>query len=546
MLFALGSAVYPDPLNMTGSILFSDAAAQNLTLRSPVAMQDAAADVLRLVFPMSLLALGPVLFLIPAASIVVRYRRARGLERQQIKWLTYATALVALTWAVATTGLFGTWALAVVMLASGGVPVAAGIAIVKYRLHDIDLLIHRTLVYGALTAGIVAVYVVVVGALGAVFQTRGNLAISLLATGVVAVLFQPLREWLQRGVNHLLYGQRDEPYAVLSRLGQRLEATLAPEAVLPTIVETVREALKLPYTAIALRQGDRLVPAAASGEASGEVLHLPLAYPHESVGELQLGLRGPGEAWSPADRRLLDDLARQAGVAAHAVQLTAELQRSRERLVSAREEERRRLRRDLHDELAPTLAALALSAATARDRTQSDPATTALLAELYSGLRGAVGDIRRLVYELRPPALDELGLVTAIRERAAAYNGSRQTQVDNLQVTIEAPEHLPPLPAAVEVAAYRLVQEALMNVARHAQAHSCTIRLALTNGLQVEVADDGVGLPANYRAGVGLRSMRERALELGGRCTIECRNGTGTCVEAWLPVITEEVDARSK
>jgi signal transduction histidine kinase len=255
---------------------------------------------------------------------------------------------------------------------------------------------------------------------------------------LVAVLFQPLRERLQRGVNHLLYGQRDEPYAVLSRLGQRLEATLAPEAVLPSIVETVREALKPPYAALGLRQNDKLEPAAASGEPGGEMLRLPLIYQHEHVGELHLGPRSPGETFSPADRRLLEDVARQAGVAAHAVRLTAELQRSRERLVSAREEERRRLRRDLHDELAPTLAALGLTAATARDRSKEDPTTAALLDELYAGLRGAVGEIRRLVYELRPPALDELGLVAALRERAAQYNDSHMADTQSLQVTVEA------------------------------------------------------------------------------------------------------------
>ncbi len=337
-----------------------------------------------------------------------------------------------------------------------------------------------------------AVYVVVVGTLGALLQTSGNLGISLLATGLVAVLFQPLRERLQRGVNHLLYGQRDEPYAVLSRLGQRLEATLAPEAVLPSIVETVREALNVPYAALGLRQVDGLIPAAATGEARGEVLRLPLVYQHERVGEL-----------------------------------------------------RRRLRRDLHDELAPTLAALALTAATARERTTSDPSTTALLDDLYAGLRGAVGDIRRLVYELRPPALDELGLVAALRERAAQYTGSRELGAERLQVIVEAPERLPPLPAAVEVAAYRIVQEALMNVARHAKAHTCMIRLVLEDGLRVEVSDDGVGLPTEYRAGVGLGSMRERALELGGTCAVERVNGAGTRVQAWLPVITEEADARS-
>ena len=221
------------------------------------------------------------------------------------------------------------------------------------------------------------------------------------------------------------------------------------------------------------------------------------------------------------------------------MQLTAELQRSRERLVNAREEERRRLRRDLHDELAPTLAALALTAATAHDRTASDATTAALLGELTAGLRGAIGDIPPPGVRAAPPALDELGLVGAIRERAVQLTDAQQ---NGLRVLIKAPERLPVLPAAVDVAAYRIVQEALMNVARHADAHTCTVHLAMDDGLQVAVTDDGVGLPDAYRAGVGLRSMCERALELGGRCTIERLAVAGTRVQAWLPVRKGDVD----
>jgi signal transduction histidine kinase len=192
--------------------------------------------------------------------------------------------------------------------------------------------------------------------------------------------------------------------------------------------------------------------------------------------------------------------------------------------------------------LAPTLAALALHAATARDRTREDPTTSALVRDLHAGLRAAVGEVRRIVYGLRPPALDELGLVAAIGQRAAAFSNPGQQGATGLRVQVEAPDHLPPLPAAVEVAAYRIVQEALMNVARHAQARTCTIRLALDAGLLVEVTDDGLGLKDAYQAGVGLRSMRERATELGGRCLIEGRNGAGTRVMAWLPVGKEGVD----
>jgi hypothetical protein len=207
------------------------------------------------------------------------------------------------------------------------IPISIGIALLRYRLWDIDLLINRTLVYGLLTASIVALYVLVVVGLGTVLQAQGNLGISLLATGLVAVLFQPLRTRLQRAVNRLMYGDRDEPYRVLSRLGQRLEATLAPEAVLPTIVETVAQALKLPYAAITLKRGEEFLPAASYGSAGEELVRFSLVYHSEQVGELLLAPRAPGERFTPADRTLLEDLARQAGIAVHAVRLTADLKR---------------------------------------------------------------------------------------------------------------------------------------------------------------------------------------------------------------------------
>jgi signal transduction histidine kinase len=371
----------------------------------------------------------------------------------------------------------------------------------------------------------------------------------------VAVLFAPLRERLQRAVNHLIYGERDDPYAALARLGQRLDSTLAPEALLPTVVETVRDALRLPFVALALTGGAVDTPAAAAGEPTATSLTLPVTYRGEQVGQLYLAPRAPREPWSPADRRLLADLAHQAGVAVQSLRLTRDLQqalrdvqRSRERLVLAREEERRRLRRDLHDELAPTLAALALTAGTACDLLATDAATaTRLVAQLHVALRAAAGEVRHLVYELRPPTLDELGLLAAIRERAVQVSGSGATDGADghwLRVLVEAPEALPALPAAVEVAVYRIVQEALMNVVKHAQAHTCRIQLAprpaaLPTALEVQVVDDGVGLPAGQRRGVGLGSMRERAAELGGTCTIESIPSGGTQVLARLPILRE-------
>jgi signal transduction histidine kinase len=209
----------------------------------------------------------------------------------------------------------------------------------------------------------------------------------------------------------------------------------------------------------------------------------------------------------------------------------AELKGAREQLVLAREEERRRLRRDLHDDLAPTLAGLAITAGTIQTLIPTNPAKAAdLVREQQSAIREAVSNIRRLVYDLRPPTLDELGLLAAVHERAAQYS------TPELAIRVEAPAALPALPAAVEVAVYRIVQEALMNVLKHAQARNCSVRLTLADTLVVEIMDDGKGVANDHSAGVGLRSMRERAAELGGMCTIERLATHGTRLIVNLPL----------
>jgi signal transduction histidine kinase len=474
-------------------------------------------------------------------SLFVRFRRAGGDERQQIKWFASAAALT-LVWLIVFGQSLRGLPEAIVALQSllvlQTIPVATGIAILRYRLYDIDLLINRTLVYGALSVIVVALYVLVVASLGQLLQLQGSLFASLLATGLVAVLFAPLRDRLQRAVNRLMYGQRDDPYMVLSGLGERLETTLAPNAVLPTIVESVSQALKLPYAAITLKrnaEGESVKVAEYGKKSVGEPLIVPLSYQQETVGELILSPRSPGESFSNSDLKLLGDLAHQVGVAAHGVRLTADLQRSRERLVTAREEERKRLRRDLHDGVGPQLAALILKLETAHNLLSHDPKTAALMVELSEGARATVSDVRRSVHALRPPALDELGLVAALREGAAHYSQN------GLHISVEAPESLPPLPAAVEVATYHIAQEAMTNVVRHAEASNCSIRITLDEEagvLHLEVEDDGRGVGEDHKAGVGTHSMRERAEELGGRCTIEALPLRGTLVSAQLPCWT--------
>jgi signal transduction histidine kinase len=481
------------------------------------------------------------------ASIVVRYRNSAGIERAQLKWLAFAGVIVIvgnilawIPWAIWPQNPAAMEVGIIIQSATIiNIVIATGIAILRYRLWDIDIVINRTLVYGSLTALIVGLYVLIVGSAGTVLQTGGSLPISLFATGIVAASFQPMRERLQRGVNRLMFGERDDPYAVLGRLSQRLEVVVAAQSVLPTIVETVAEALKLPYTAIALKEGENFKTAAEYARAStserkptGEMEILPLVYQLETIGQMILAPRAPGEPFSQTDRRLLETIARQAGIAAYNVRLTQDLQRSRERLVTTREEERRRLRRDLHDGLGPALASMSFKLDAVHNLADRDPAGVKKLAvELKAQMQEALTDIRRIAYDLRPPALDELGLVGALKEHITAYN-----QGGNLQFALEAPQNIPPLRAAVEVAAYRITMEAMTNVARHANARHCQVQLSVGHRLCLEIDDDGCGIPAGVRAGVGMASMRERAEELGGTCSIAAIPSGGTCVTVHLPV----------
>ena len=483
-----------------------------------------------------------------AAQVYRTLRVSTPVQRQQTKW--FVSGLVVAVFMLGSTAFidFSTWStthpglpglldklaeMTLVRIAFLIIPLALGISILRHRLWDIDLIISRTLIWGLLSAIVVGLYALVVGAFGALFQSRGAFLPSVLATGLIALLFHPLRRRVQRGVNRLMYGERDEPYAVLSRLGSRLEATLAPGALLPTIVETVAQALRLPYVAITLKQDGDFQVAASSGKVTPQPLVLPLSYRGEIIGQLRCGLRSGGPPFNAQEQRLLQDIARQAGVALHAQRLAADVQRARERLVIAREEERRRIRRDLHDGLGPALASQTLKLGSARALLQQDPAAAAiLLQQLETESAAALKDIRRLVYNLRPPALDELGLLRALEQSAPHRPG--------LDIAFSLPPSLPQLSAAAEVAVYRIVQEALANVVRHAQASNAGVRVESNGELVLTITDDGKGLPPDVRAGVGLNSMRERAEELGGAFDIISVPGSGATIEVHLPLRGEE------
>jgi signal transduction histidine kinase len=489
------------------------------------------------------------------ASQIYRYRRVSDfVEKQQTKWVVYGLTICVggymlirgISFMIADprgSGLpimIGLSMLAIFFILL--LPLSITIAVLRYRLWDINPIINRTLVYGALSASTIAFYVLAVSLFSNYFQqSRANFILSFLATGVIALLFEPLRERLQRAVNRLMYGERDDPATLLARLSQRIDSAIAPDSVLPTIVETLTQTLRLPYAAISLYEKDgdpRII--SSLGLPPSELIHLPLTYQTERVGELTLAPRAEGESFSSADMNLLNIIAQQAGVAGHTVQLTdelrqlnADLQQSRERLVTAQEEERRRLRRDLHDGVGPTLASLSQRLDSAADYVKTDPEKSVqLLRDLKGQVKGTVAEIRRLVYALRPPVLDEFGLVSAIQEHVAPYTGP-----NGLQVTFDVTKPMPPLPAAVEVAAYRIALEAFTNAVNHAVASTCHIEIKVEDHLLLlEVSDNGQGLPSGARLGVGSSSMRERAAELGGECLIETIPTGGTRVTARLPI----------
>ncbi|GAA0803603.1 sensor histidine kinase [Spirilliplanes yamanashiensis] len=468
--------------------------------------------------------LTPLVVLLAVAALVVRFRRAGAAQRRQIAWFGYAVALTA------AVSFAGPWQLRLAVAVA--VPVAVGVAVTRHRLYDIDALVSRTLLGVVVLAVLALVYAAAAGWAGALV-TGGSRVPGFLAAVAVALVFAPVRDRARRAVNRLLFGARADPYRLLTGIADRLQGAPAPAAALRVLAAETAAGLRLPGVAVDVVGADgRTVSAAAGSPVGPDGVRLPLVWLGETIGELRAAPRRGTDRLDLADDAVLRELARQGAAVAYAVRLAAELQHSRERLVGAREEERRRLRRDLHDGLGPQLSAVVMTldaAAAVAGRGHAERAA-GLVAQARDQAGAAVQDVRRVVRGLRPPALDELGLVDAIRTTgpAAAPGGPA--------VTVEA-DALPELPAAVEVAAYHVVQEAVTNAVRHAAPGAVTVRLTGAAGeLLVEVTDDGAGLPADRADGVGLRSLRDRAAELGGELTVGPAPGGGTRVAARLPL----------
>ena len=469
---------------------------------------------------------------VPLVVVAARYRRAAGERRLQLRWLLWAGVVDGLVM-LATQVVPGDLSSLALGLAIGLTGAAVTIGLLRPRLVDIDRLLGGTLVYGGLAVGVVLVDLTVLAGAGALLGDRsGERDATLITLLLVACLYVPLRALLWRFVRRWVLGEREDPYRVVSGLAERLERTDGAEEQLLAITGAVAEAFRSPYVGVEVESGggERLV--AEHGTRPEAVQALPITYRGEKVGRLLLPRYGVRAQLVTRDERLLADVVRQAAAAARLSSLAAQLQAGREQLVAAREEERRRLRRDLHDGMGPSLGAVVLRIDTARNLVGTDPEEAdRLLRSARTDVAAALADVRRLVHDLRPPALDDLGLAGAVRQQAERLLAPR------VSPEVVVGPGADDLPAAVEVAAYRIASEALANVAKHASARSCRVELAREDGgaLVVTVADDGRGIAAGAPAGVGLVSLRERAAELGGWCTVECPATGGTVVRAVLP-----------
>lgn len=458
-------------------------------------------------------------------AMVRRWRRGGDLERQQVLIFAIAFALPLVLMPLVATPWVEPWMFALVM---APLPVAVAVALLQRRLLDVQIAVNRSVTYVGLSVALAGIYALVVGGVGAMLVDRGTPWLPWAAAGVVAVAFAPVRDSLQRAANRLTYGRWSAPAEVLAETGRRLADAADGPALLRTLTDELVDGLRLDHVEILDSTGRALAGSGVPGTDTHEVALT--AYGSE-VGTLHWS----GRTLREHEGRLLDDVARQVGGVVHTAGLVEDLRAAQERLVAAREHERRRLRQDLHDGLGPSLAGLGFQVDTISNLVRSGDPVDDRLDRLQSGLRETVAEVRRIVDGLRPAALDDLGLFVAVAELGHELVGAA-----GLDLTLDLPGHRPVLPAAVEVVAYRVAQEAMTNVVRHAGATSCHVAATLSRDvLALDVSDDGGGAsqsaPSGRGRGIGLRSMSERADEIGGRVEVSTL-ARGTLVSLRLPL----------
>ena len=513
-----------------------------------------------------------LVFVLLVASVVVRFRRSRDVERSQLRWFAYAAGtaigllILAFLGGVFPSGIAANadnvaW-LAGVFGVVALIPAAIGLAIMRHGLYDIDVFVSRTIVYGSLAVFITAVYVGIAVGIGTLVGSGGkpNLGLSILATAIVAVGFQPVRERVQRVANRLVYGKRATPYEVLSQFSEHVAESYASDEVLPRMARVLAEGTAAELAEVWLRSGESLRRAAAfpmdsavpgpvqlDGAAAPRIPDADRAVEVRHQGELLGALtvtKRRGESLTPIEIKLMDDLAHQAGLVLKNVGLTADLQArledlraSRQRLVAAQDSERRRLERNLHDGAQQHLVAIKVKLGLVEMLLTRDPLKArATIGDLKGDADAALETLRDLARGIYPPLLADSGLTAALRSQAGKAT---------LPVHVDA-DGVGRYPQETEAALYFCTLEALQNVQKYAQASTATVRLrAEGERLVIEVADDGCGFDVRTTTrGAGLTNMEDRLDALGGTLHIESRPGVGTTLRATVPVTSAAPVAR--
>ena len=537
---AITSAFWSISFALSGGSDYTNA--NNEHVRNPFAPASLApaVDVVRIVLSFVMIGLAAA----TVASLVIRYRRSHGDEREQIRWLMLAGGVTVFWFLLPLNHGTGGWADSVQGFVLTLIPIAIGVAILKYHLYDIDLVLRKTLVFGVLAVFITLVYVAIVVGVGTAVGSSGNPVLSGIAAAIVALAFQPVRRWGQRLANRLVYGKRATPYEILSEFSSRLGEAYDPEDVLPRMARILADGTGSKRADVWLHVDRKLRVAASwpvTNEPTDEIPAEPLApgfvpvrHRDELLGALSVQ-KAPGESLTSNESKLVDDLAAQAGLVLRNVALTEqlrmrleELHASRQRLVGAQDEERRKLERNIHDGAQQQLVALAVKQRmTASLIGKDDERASAMLAQLQIETNAALNDLRDLARGIYPPLLADRGLAAALEAQARKAA---------LPVTVDA-DGIGRFPQDIEATVYFCTLEALNNVAKYAGATRATVRLANGNGqLRFEVTDDGRGFDtASTGYGTGLQGMGDRLAAIGGELSVRSAPGSGTTIAGMVP-----------
>jgi signal transduction histidine kinase len=523
---------------------FSDAGLPHL--KNPFAIPALQAlDVLAL-----LILVVPIVVAGGAAALIVRLRRATDpVERRQLRWVAWTAGVLALIYAVAFlieslnvlpgSADWNNWVGAVVIVSFVIVPVAIGIAVLKYRLYDIDLVIRKTVVFAVVTGFIAAVYVGLVVGVGALVGSKASPILSAAAAAIVALVFQPVRARARHLADRTVYGKRATPYEILAELGGRLSDTYDAEEVLPRVARVLGEGVGARRARVWLRVDDRLYPVATwpanADETQPDDFSAEVRHQGDDLGALSLAMP-PNDPMDPAKKQLVADLASQIGLVLRNVRLTedlrarlVDLQAAQKRLVTAQDEERRKLERNIHDGAQQQLVALAVKTRLADTMVDRDSvAAHALLEQLRGDATQTLEDLRDLARGIYPPLLADKGLLAAL---------GAQARKSAVETTVEG-DGIGRFDQDVEAAVYFSCLEAMQNVAKYADASRVAIRLGNGDGrVTFEVRDDGIGFePAVRGMGTGLQGIADRLGALGGAFEVRSALGAGTTVSGSVPV----------